>query len=67
LPSNCDKRVEYPIEVMIMAKAAYPELFSDIDLGKWILDYYKKVFGVDDVTAKKLLSAQWLDWTTEKS
>jgi len=67
LPSNCDKRIEYPIEVMIMAKAAYPELFSDIDLSKWILDYYKNVFGVDDATAKKLLSAQWLDWTTEAS
>jgi len=64
-PPNCAKRQEYPIEVMVIAKAAYPERFADIDLGEWLLDYYKKVYGVDDDDAKALRSAQWMDWTVE--
>ena len=59
-------RLEYPIDVMVIAKAAYPERFSDIDLGEWLLDFYKKVYGVDDGTAKTLRSAQWMDWCVEE-
>ena len=64
LPWTCrsTKRLEYPIHVMVIAKAAYPERFADIDLGEWLLDYYKNVYGVDDETAKALRSAQWMDW-----
>ncbi|MFP3999239.1 MAG: ABC transporter substrate-binding protein [Desulfobacterales bacterium] len=62
-PWNCEKRLEYPIEVMVMAKAAYPELFADIDLSKWLIDFYQEVYGVDEDTAEKLRSAQWMDWT----
>ena len=65
LPNNCDKRIEYPIEAMIMGKSVYPNLFSDINLGDWILDYYKNIYGVDDAKAKELRSAQWLDWTAD--
>ncbi len=61
-PPNCAKRQEYPIELMMIAKAAYPERFADIDLGEWLLDYYKNLYGVDDETAKALRSAQWMDW-----
>jgi iron complex transport system substrate-binding protein len=64
-PCNCAKRIEYPIDVMVIAKAAYPERFSDIDLGEWLVDFYKNVYGVDDETAKALRSAQWMDWTVE--
>jgi len=63
-PSNT-KRLEYPIDVMVIAKAAYPERFADIDLGEWLLDFYKNVYGVDDETAKALRSAQWMDWCVE--
>ena len=63
---NCAKRIEYPIEVMVIAKAAYPERFSDIDLGEWLLDFYKNVYDVDDDTAKALRSAQWMDWTVNE-
>ncbi|MDZ7832625.1 MAG: ABC transporter substrate-binding protein [Desulfobacterales bacterium] len=62
-PWNCEKRLEYPIDAMVIAKAAYPELFSDIHLGDWLLDFYQGLYGVDEETAKKLRSAQWMDWT----
>ncbi|MDD3042413.1 MAG: ABC transporter substrate-binding protein [Methanosarcinaceae archaeon] len=65
-PPNCAKRHEYPIDVMVIAKAAYPDRFADIDLGEWLLDYYKSVYGVDDETARALRSAQWMDWTVEE-
>lgn len=61
-PCNCAKRLEYPIDVMVIAKAAYPDRFQDINLAEWLLDFYKNVYGVDQETAKKLRSAQWMDW-----
>ena len=64
-PCNCAKRLEYPIDVMVIAKAAYPDQFQDIDLAQWLLDFYKNVYGDDRETAEKLRSAQWMDWTTE--
>lgn len=64
-PCNCDKRLEYPIDVYVIAKLAYPDLFSDINLSDWILNFYQEVYGVDSDTAMGLLSAQWLDWTLE--
>ncbi len=65
-PCNCAKRIEYPIEIMIMAKACHPDLFKDIKINEWVLDFYKNVYGVDDSTAKGLRSTQWLDWTVEE-
>jgi iron complex transport system substrate-binding protein len=62
-PCNCDKRLEYPLDVMIIAKTVYPELFEDINLGEWILDFYVDVYGVGRETAAGLRSCQWLDWT----
>lgn len=59
-------RLEYPIDVMVIAKAAYPEKFDDIDLGEWLLDFYKNVYDVDEETAKALRSAQWMDWCVNK-
>jgi iron complex transport system substrate-binding protein len=66
-PCNCDKRLEYPIDVMVIAKTAYPELFKDIELAEWLLDFYQNVYGVDRNTAKELRSVQWLDWTHDES
>ncbi len=65
-PYDCAKRLEYPIEVMVIAKAVYPEKFQDTDLAEWILDFYQKVYQVDRETAKGLRSIQWLDWTVEE-
>ena len=65
-PYNCAKRVEYPIELMVIAKASYPDLFEDIIFHEWVLDFYQKVYHVDGETAKDLRSIQWLDWTIEE-
>ncbi|KGK98617.1 ABC transporter substrate-binding protein [Methanococcoides methylutens] len=64
-PCNCAKRLEYPIDVMVIAKGTYPEHFEDINLAEWLLDFYQNVYGVDRDTAKELRSAQWMDWTVE--
>jgi iron complex transport system substrate-binding protein len=61
-PWNCEKRLEYPIDAMVIAKAAYPEIFADIDLADWLLDFYQGLYGVDRKTAKKIRAAQWMDW-----
>ncbi|GAB7014986.1 ABC transporter substrate-binding protein [Methanogenium cariaci] len=65
-PCNCAKRLEYPIDVMVIAKASYPELFEDIELERWLLDFYENVYGVDEATAIELRSTQWMDWCVEE-
>jgi iron complex transport system substrate-binding protein len=65
-PCNCDMRLEYPIDIMVIAKAAYPERFEDVDLGEWLLDFYMNVYNVDRETAVELRSAQWMDWVLEE-
>ena len=64
-PMNCARRVEYPIDILMIAKAAYPQLFSDIKIHKFVLDFYKDVYGVSEEQAKALRSEQILDWTVE--
>ena len=61
-PCNCEKRLEYPIDIMVMAMAAYPDRFKDINLAQWLLEFYQKVYNVDLETADQLLSRQWMDW-----
>ena len=63
-PCNCQKRLEYPIDAMVMARAAYPERFADVDLASRLLDFYRNVYGVDRKEAEALRSVQWMDWTT---
>ena len=64
-PMNCSRRVEYPLDMIIMAKAIYPDKFSDIKVHEFILKFYKDVYHVDENTAKALRSEQILDWTKE--
>jgi len=61
-PRNSAKRLEYPADLMVIAKAAYPERFVDIDLGEWLLTFYQELYGVDEDTAITLRSAQLMDW-----
>nr|WP_321402216.1 ABC transporter substrate-binding protein [uncultured Desulfobacter sp.] len=61
-PCNCEKRLEYPIDVMVMARAAYPERFTDIDFCHWLHQFYMTVYGVSQDTATQLMSCQWMDW-----
>lgn len=65
-PCNCVKRLEYPIDLMVIAKAAYPDKFDDIELDDWLLEFYMNVYGVDQATAEKLRTAQWMDWCVEE-
>ncbi len=65
-PCNCDKRLEYPLDALVMAKTVYPELFSDLDLEDRILRFYRDVYGADEETAMGLLEAQWLEWTLDE-
>lgn len=64
-PRNCDRRVEYPLDLLIVAKGCYPDLFQDIKVHEFSLDFYQDVYGVDRATAEKIRSAQYLDWTVE--
>jgi iron complex transport system substrate-binding protein len=64
-PYDCAKRLEYPVELMVIAKAAYPERFSDIDLNEWLLTFYQNLYGVDRQTAEGLREIQWMDWVAE--
>lgn len=63
-PYDCAKRLEYPIELMVIAKASYPERFSDIDLNEWLLTYYQNLYNIDRTTAEGLREIQWMDWAT---
>jgi iron complex transport system substrate-binding protein len=64
-PRNCDRRVEYPLDLLIVAKGCYPDLFQDIKVHEFALKLYQDVYGVDRATAEKIRSAQYLDWTVE--
>jgi iron complex transport system substrate-binding protein len=61
-PCNCAKRLEYPLEMLIIAKAAYPERFEDIRTYEWALSFYQQLYRVDEAAARRIRSAQWLDW-----
>jgi iron complex transport system substrate-binding protein len=61
-PCNCAKRLEYPLEALIIAKAAYPERFEDIRIYDWSLSFYQELYRVDKAAARQIRSAQWLDW-----
>lgn len=64
-PMNCARRLEYPLDLIIMAKAAYPERFGDTLVHRWALDFYRRTYGIDEPSARTLRRAQWLDWTAD--
>jgi len=39
--------VDTPLTLLWMAQAAYPELFSDIDINQEVKNYYKEIFNVE--------------------
>lgn len=48
--------------MLIIAKAAYPDRFADINVYEFALDFYQDVYGVDEEKARELRSHQLLDW-----
>ena len=64
-PMNASRRLEYPLDMLIIAKAAYPERFADISVYDFALRFYQEVYGVNEETARGLRSTQLLDWMAE--
>jgi iron complex transport system substrate-binding protein len=64
-PCNCDKRLEYPIDIMVMAVTAYPEMFEDVNLERWLLDFYMGLYQVNEPTARALIKCQWMEWISQ--
>ena len=52
--------MKLPINLMIEAKAVYPELFEDIDLDEWIKDYFIKLYDVDEEKTEVLMKSHLL-------
>jgi iron complex transport system substrate-binding protein len=64
-PMNCARRLEYPIDLMIMAKAVYPDRFADVAVHDWVLEFYRRTYRVDEGQASLLRRSQWLEWTRQ--
>jgi len=64
-PMNCARRLEYPLDLVVMAKGAYPDRFRDLAVHEWALEFYQRTYRVDRTQALALRRAQWLDWTVE--
>ena len=65
-PKNCARRLEYPLDMLIMAKAAYPQIFADMKVHEYALELYQRAYHIDRVTAEKVRTNQLLDWTVEQ-
>jgi len=61
-PFNCARRLEYPLDLLIMAKGAYPGRFGDVAVHEWSLQFYARTYRIDRAQAAALRRAQWLDW-----
>jgi iron complex transport system substrate-binding protein len=64
-PMNCARRLESPLDLLIMAKGAYPDRFRDLAVHEWALAFYRRTYLVDEQQALALRRGQWLDWTAE--
>lgn len=64
-PMNCARRLEYPIDLTIIAKGTFPDRFSDVVVGNWVLEFCRRTYLVGDEPARLLRRGQWLEWTAE--
>ena len=60
-PCNCDKRLEYPLDALVMAKLAYPDRFRDVDVAVHAEAWLGRLYQVDAATARRLRRALWID------
>ncbi|MBP2133079.1 ABC-type Fe3+-hydroxamate transport system substrate-binding protein [Methanomicrobium sp. W14] len=63
-PRNAAERLEYPVEMMVIAKSAYPEKFEDVNINDWVISFYQDIYGVNSTKAEELRTAQLIDWST---
>ena len=61
-PTFCAPRLQYPLDLLVMAKAAYPKRFADLNVYEFSLKFYREIYAVDLKTSQKLRRAQLLDW-----
>jgi iron complex transport system substrate-binding protein len=47
---------------MIMAKAVYPDRFSDVDLELWIREYIVELYGTEENTTDQVVDAMMLEY-----
>jgi iron complex transport system substrate-binding protein len=64
-PMNCARRLEYPLDLLIMAKGAHPDRFADVAVHDWALAFYRRTYRIDQRQALALRRAQWLDWAVD--
>ena len=64
-PMNCARRLEYPLDLMVMAKGVYPDRFRDVAVHDWALAFYRRTYGVDETQARAMRRAQWFEWAVE--
>jgi iron complex transport system substrate-binding protein len=60
-PCNCDKRLEYPLDALVMAKLAYPERFRDVGVAARAEALLSHIYQVDAATARRMRGALWID------
>lgn len=58
--------LEFPIEMLIEAKAAYPKRFEDVNVGEQLTTHYKEIYGLDDDQVEELKVLMGLDWMDEE-
>lgn len=56
------ERLEFPINMMIMAKAVYPDRCADVDLETWIREYIVELYGTDEATTDTIVDALMLEY-----
>ncbi|MDO8835010.1 MAG: ABC transporter substrate-binding protein [Vicinamibacterales bacterium] len=64
-PMNCGRRLEYPLDLLIMAKGAHPRRFADVAVHDWALAFYRRTYRIDERQALVFRRAQWIDWTVD--
>lgn len=57
--------LEFPIEMMIQAKAAYPDRFHDVNVGERLTDHYRTLYGLNDKEIEELKGIMGLSWMKE--
>ncbi len=57
--------LEIGIEMLIEAKAAYPERFKDVNVDKMLTEHYKEIYGLHQEQINELKTMMGLKWMEE--
>lgn len=61
-----DFRLEFPTILLIAAKSAYPERFTDVTVHAWLDDFHRQIYNLDEAEALRLAEIQGLDWMRKR-